>query len=354
MRLATLAFAASLLTATSAPAFDGWRLQDTQILPSNGSSWDYLHLDPTQPRLFIGNRKEGLKVYDLRSKKIVKVIDQTEQHSSNGVTLAPDLDLGISNNEDGTITPFRLSSLQAAEAIKLANELDNSHYDPSTKRLIVNVAPDKDGTGLVVLDAPSLKVVGTIKVPTLKPEHADFDGNGVMFLAGRDTDTVYRIDTRQMTVTASWSTPGCARTNSLVYDAGNRRILLGCRGSDTVKPSFAVMNADSGQIVYTAEIGGGVDGIVFDPRTKRVFLSCGVSAVINIFEQLSADSYRPIEAVGTQAGARTLAYDPVMERLYSVTAEGTADLSKKVVTSVSPFYANVFFRNTFKVLTYAK
>lgn len=354
MRIATLALTTSLIAMSSAHAFDGWRLRDTQMLPSNGASWDYLHLDPDQPRLFIGNRKEGLRVYDLKSKTVVKVIEGTDRNSSNGVTFAADLDLGISNNEDGTITPFKLSTLEASAPIKLAAELDNSHYDPATKRLIVNVAAGKDGTDLVVLDMPSFKIAGTIKVPTTKPEHADVDGTGVMFLAGRDTNSVYKLDTRSMKLTATWPTPGCAKTNSMVYDTANKRILLGCRGSDTTKPTFAVMNAETGKIVYTSEIGGGVDGLAYDPRTKRIFLSCGVNAVINVFEQVSADIYRPIEALGTQAGARTLAYDPKTEQLYSVVAEGSADFSKKVATSVAPFYANSFFKDTFKVLTYSR
>jgi hypothetical protein len=339
MRIATIALITSLSVIAMQPAsaFDGWRLRDTQM-----------------PRLFIGHRKEGLRVYDLKSKAVVKVIEGTDRNSSNGVTFASDLDLGISNNEDGTITPFRLSTLEASTPIKLSHELDNSHYDPATKRLIVNVAAGKDGTDLVVLDVPSFKIAGTIKVPTVKPEHADVDGAGTMFLAGRDTDAVYRIDTRSMKLTATWPTPGCAKTNSMVYDHANKRILLGCRGSETTKPSLAVMNAETGNIVHTSEIGGGVDGIAYDPRTKRIFLSCGVNAVINIFEQVSADSYRPIEALGTQAGARTLAYNPKTEELYSVVAEGSADFAKKITTSVAPFYANTFFKDTFKVLTYSR
>jgi len=132
------------------------------------------------------------------------------------------------------------------------------------------------------------------------------------------------------------------------------RIFVGCRGSATVKPSFAVLNASTGAVIYTAEIGGGNDDVVYDADLKRVFLSNGVNAVLNVFEQVDADTYKPLEALGTQAGVRTMALHPTTKKLYAVTAEGSADYSKKITTSVSPYYANTFFADRFFVLTYSK
>ena len=353
-------FAAVALTAAvtlvAAPilAFDGWHLESATTIDGKGSAWDYLYLDSTSNRLFIGHRKEGLQVFDLASKKLLKTIDNTMTQSSNGATLMPEFDLGISNNEDGTVTPFKLSTLEASAPIKLGEELDTSHYDASTKRIIVNMAAGKDGTDLIVLEVPSLKQVGVIKVATKKPEHADTDGMGNFYIAARDTEKVYRIDTKTLQVTAEWPTPGCGQTNSLVLDRANRRLLLGCRGNEKVKPSFAVMNADTGAMIFTSEVGGGNDGVAYDPELKRIFLTNGVNAVMNIFEQVNADTYRPLEALGTHAGVRSLAMDTKSKKIYAVTAEGSADFAKKVTTSVSPWYGNTFFPNTFKVLTYSR
>ncbi len=354
-KIAVVALAAAI-TFVAAPvlAFDGWHLESATTIDGKGSAWDYLYLDSTSNRLFIGHRKEGLQVFDLTSKRVLKTIDNTMTQSSNGATLMPEFDLGISNNEDGTVTPFKLSTLEASAPIKLGEELDTSHYDPSTKRIIVNMAAGKDGTDLIVLEAPSLKQVGVIKVSTKKPEHADTDGKGNFYIAARDTEKVYRIDTKTLQVTAEWPTPGCGQTNSLVLDRANRRLLLGCRGNEKVKPSFAVMNADTGAVIFTSEVGGGNDGVAYDPELKRIFLTNGVNAIMNIFEQVNADTYKPLEALGTHAGVRSLAMDPKSKKIYAVTAEGSADFAKKITTSVSPWYANTFIPNTFKVLTYSR
>ena len=351
--LTGLGFAA-LVSAAPALAFDGWHLESSVTIDGKGSAWDYISLDAGTNRLFIGHRKEGLQVFDLAAKKLIKVVDKTAAASSNGGLLMQEFDLGISNNEDGTITPFKLSTLEAKDAIKLGEELDTSHYDPATKRIIVNMASGKEGTELIVLQAPALTKVGSIMIKAKKPEHAEADGKGNFYLAARDAEVVYRIDTKEMKVTAEWPTPGCGQTNSLALDNANKRIFLACRGNDKVKPSFAVMNAEDGRIVFTAEIGGGNDGLAYDPETKRIFAPNGVNAIMNIFEQTGPDAYKQIEALGTSAGVRSLAYDSKAKKIYAVTAEGSADYAKKITTSVSPYYANTFFPNSFKVLTYSK
>jgi hypothetical protein len=114
------------------------------------------------------------------------------------------------------------------------------------------------------------------------------------------------------------------------------------------------MDADTGKVVFTAEIGGGNDGLVYDAATRRVFLANGVGAVLNVFEQLDADHYRPVETLGTRAGMRSLAMDRKAGTLHSVVAEGSADAGKKILTSVSPFYANTFFPDSFTVLSFGR
>jgi hypothetical protein len=356
MRFIFGAGAAALVVALSQPvaAFDGWHLESSTAIDGKGSAWDYITLDGAAGRLYIGHRKEGLQIFDTGSKKLLKTLDNTAGQSSNGATLMPEFDLGISNNEDGSITPFKMSAMEAKAPIKLGEELDTSHYDPVSKRILVNMAAGKDGTDLVVLQAPSLDKVGVIKVASKKPEHADGDGKGNLFMASRDLELVYRIDMKAMKVTAEWPAPGCGQTNSLVMDVANKRLLLGCRGNDKVKPSFAVMDSETGKVVFSQEVGGGNDGVAYDADMKRVFLTNGVNAVMNVFEQVDADTYRQVEALGTHAGVRSLALDAKSKKIFAVTAEGSADYAKKVTTSVSPFYANTFFPNTFKVLVYAK
>lgn len=350
----SLLFAGMCAVSGASHAFDGWKLESSTAIPGKNSAWDYVSLDAANNHLFIGRRGNGLQVFDITLGKVTKVIGNTAANSSNGALLVPEFDLGLSYNENGTLTPFKLSTLEAQADIKLGEELDSAHYDPATKRVVVNMASGAEGTELIVLQLPSLQNVGSIKVTSKKPEHAEADGKGGFYLAARDENAVYRLDTKELKITAKWPTPGCAQTNGLAIDAANDRVFVGCRGSATVKPSFQVLNAQSGAVIYTAEIGGGNDDVVYDAALKRIFLANGVNAVLNVFEQVDADNYKPVEAMGTQAGVRTIAMHPKTKKIYAVTAEGSADYSKKITTSVSPYYANTFFPDRFFVLTYAK
>jgi DNA-binding beta-propeller fold protein YncE len=204
------------------------------------------------------------------------------------------------------------------------------------------------------LDAATLKEVGKVRVPTRKAEGADADGLGKFYLAGQDRDEIYVLDTQALKVIDTWSVPACGKPTGIATDPANQRVFVSCRGSATVKPAIVVLNAQSGAVVYSSEIGGGSDSMVFDPATKRLFSANGINANLSVFEQVNANTYKPIETLGTEAWVKVLAMDHGADRLYSITANGTSDPGKKINTAVSPYYINTVFPNTFRVITYGK
>jgi DNA-binding beta-propeller fold protein YncE len=176
------------------------------------------------------------------------------------------------------------------------------------------------------------------------------DGEGNLFMALRDRDAVVRIDVARRQLTAQWKTEGCEQPTGLAYDNADKRIFVGCRGS---KPVVAVMDADSGKVIATHEIGRGNDGVIYDPSTRKVYTSNGVDGNLVIYDQLDANTYKLAEATTTRPYARTMAFDRKTKKVYLVTAEGTADPAKKINKAVAPFYPNRYYPDTFTVLTFA-
>jgi DNA-binding beta-propeller fold protein YncE len=346
--------AAALAGAGPAQAFDGWRQESATVIEGKPSAFDYIGLDRGSNRLFLGHRKEGLQIFDPIARKLIATLGDTPAHSSDGATLMPEFDLGISNNEDGTITPFKLSTLEAQPSVKISDELDTSHYDPATKRIFVNAASGKDGQDVVILEAPSLKVAGTLHMASKKLEGADADGKGSLYLAEQDLGKIARVDTKAMRLGGEWPTPGCDKPTAVAVNAADNRLYLACRKGATSKPAFLVLNLDNGAVVYSAEIGDGVDGVVYDAGMKRIFMACGVSATLHVFEIDGPDAYKPLETLATRQWIKVLALDPERGKLYSQAAEGSADAGKKINTNVSPFYPNTVFPNTFTVFSYSK
>lgn len=357
MRIAlvsALLAATALVPASMASAQDGWHLKSATTIEGKASGWDYVSFDQGTNHVFLGHRKEGLQVFDPTANKVVKVIDGTAEASSNGAVLIPDLDLGLSNNENGTIIPFKLSTLEAQAPIKVGEDLDTSHYDPAGKRLVVNLGAGKEGTDLVIIDPAGMKDVGHLHVASRKVEGAESDGKA-FFLAAQDLDKIYRIDTGAGKVLAEIDVAAkCGQPTSVAADVANDRVFVGCRGRGAVKPSLVVLDGAAGTIIYSAEIGGGTDSLAYDPTLKRIFSTNGLGANLNVFEQTDANSYKPEETLGTRAFVRTMAMDHKTATIYAVTAEGSADPTKKILTAVSPFYPNTFYPNTFTVLAYGK
>ena len=336
----------------SAQAFDGYHLESATTVKNKGGGWDGVSLDSARGQLYLGLRKEGLQVFDLKKKKVIKTIANTE--GTSGVTLIPDFDLGVSNNAPGSITPFKLSTGKAGAAMPMGGELEDSVYDPATKRLVVKMGAKGDATEFEVLEVPSLKKVGTIKIPSKRLDGTAVDGKGNLFADARDKNVVFRIDMKSLQVNAEWKIDNCEVPSGMDIDPDNQRLFVGCRGKGEVKPVLAVLDTQSGKTVFTHEIGRQNGAVVYDAASKRIFTANGYDAFLVIFQQFGPDTYKPVEALGTRPGVRTIAYDEKTQKIYGIAAEGSADFGKKINTSVGPFYPNTFFPDTLQVLTYSK
>ena len=336
----------------SAQAFDGYHLESATTVKNKGGGWDGVSLDSARGQLYLGLRKEGLQVFDLKKKKVIKTIANTE--GTSGVTLIPDFDLGVSNNAPGSITPFKLSTGKAGAAMPMGGELEDSVYDPATKRLVVKMGAKGDATEFEVLEVPSLKKVGTIKIPSKRLDGTAVDGKGNLFADARDKNVVFRIDMKSLQVNAEWKIDNCEVPSGMDIDPDNQRLFVGCRGKGEVKPVLAVLDTQSGKTVFTHEIGRQNGAVVYDAASKRIFTANGYDAFLVIFQQFGPDTYKPVEALGTRPGVRTIAYDEKTQKIYGIAAEGSADFGKKINTSAGPFYPNTFFPDTLQVLTYSK
>jgi DNA-binding beta-propeller fold protein YncE len=333
------------IIACSAQAQQFYRLESAVALKSAAPDWDYLTLDPNRGYLFIGRRAEGVTVYDVKAKKVVRTIDKSED--ANAVTLVPEFDRGYTTNGDGTTTAFQLSTLKTIGRIKFGEDADSGFYDPATKQIAFTMG---DSKAIAFVDAKTGSVGGKLPMESRKLDGTVPDGEGNLFIALRDRNAVAKIDARGHTLTAEWKTTGCDEPTGIAFDRANKRLFVGCRGKS---PVLAVLDSDSGKVTTTLEIGRGNDGVIYDPATRKIYTSNGVDANLVIYDQLDADTYRLAEATTTRPYARTMALDPKTKKIYLVTAEGTADPAKKINKAVAPFYPNRYYPDTFTVLTFS-
>ena len=340
----------------NADQFPNYHLLKTVSVPSSASGWDYPTFDPATKQLFVGHRLDGVEVFDTLHNFRMKKVPDTK--ATNDIALIPEFGLGVAAANTGTLTVFKLSDLSEVKKIKVGDDLDSSAYDPATHRLVpVNANTTADGKGqtLNVLGVPDFGQVGSVVVPSTDLEHSVADGQGNIYFAAQDTNSIIKLDMKTLTITANYPTSGagCTEPTGLALDPATQRLFIGCRGNLT-SPMFAVMKADTGEIVFTAPISPGNDGLVFDSKNNDIFLTDGLGANMFIFHEDDSDKYSLAEIVDTSAKERTVALDMDGNHIYTIAAEGLVNPAKKILTHVSPFYPNSFTPNSFKIRVYGQ
>ena len=119
----------------------------------------------------------------------------------------------------------------------------------------------------------------------------------------------------RMAIMEQWSLPAASAPSALAIDAAHHHLFVGC-GDRRLR----VVDSTNGKIIATLPIGGGVDAAVFDPAGRRVFASCG-DGTLTVIKQASADRFSVEATVKTEAGARTIAFDPATQTAYLPSAK---------------------------------
>jgi DNA-binding beta-propeller fold protein YncE len=296
-----------LLTTAFASAAD-YKVIKTWKLGGEGG-WDYLTVDSAGHRLFI-SRATRVTVIDTASGKQVGEVPGTQ--GVHGIALdAADGKGFTSNGREDTVTMFDLKTLAVAKKIKVGSGPDAILYDPFSKRVFTFNGKGQDATAI---DAAKGEVAGKLALGG-KPEFAATDEKGTIFVNIEDTSELVAFDAQKLAVKSRWKLTGCEEPTGLAIDRKNRRLFAGCGGGK----KMAIVNADSGKIVATPDIGQGCDATAFDADWGLAFASAG-DGTITVINEENAENFSVAQTLTTQKGARTMALDEKTHQLFTVTA----------------------------------
>lgn len=335
------------LTTLSLPAQPFYQLESALTIPSpTAPNWDYLTYDSARDCLYIARRDDGILIYDAKTRKVTGTIENSK--GGNATVLVAEFDRGYVINQDGSTTVFQLSTLKTVARTSFGEDADNGFYDPFTKQILITQGDSSQAT---FIDAKTGAVNGVLKVDSTSLKGTAADGLGNYYMALRDRDKVIKINARTRTIVGEWKVEGHILPNGVAYDAAHQRVFVSTRGNN---PALLVFDATTGKVVAEPTIGRGNDQVVFDPEGRKIYTSNGLDGTLVVIDQVDADTYRLAEAPTTRPYARTMAVDFKSKKVYLVTAEGTVDPAKKWKTSISAFYPNKYFVDTFTLLTYAR
>lgn len=280
------------------------------ITPLSGDmGWDYVTTDPAAHRVFVAHG-DRVVVIDSTTHKELGTITTNGAH---GVALAPELKRGYASNGRGNdVTVFDYEMLKPIASWKTTGENpDAILYDAVSGRLFTFNGRGKNTT---VFDAKSGEVVATIPLGG-KPEFAQDDAKGSVFVNIEDTNELAEIDARNAKVVRRWPLTGCESPSGLAIDRAHKKLISVCENK-----TMAISDIETGKVAATAPIGTGVDGVAFDPDRQLAYSANGRDGNVTV---VSTKDAKVIATIPTAVGARTIAIDPKTHRIYLPTAKLT-------------------------------
>jgi hypothetical protein len=318
----------------------GYHLLKKVVLGGMGG-WDYLNADPVSHRVFI-SRGNHVMVVDPDGNVVGDIPNLMGTH---GAAIVNEFNHGFtSNGGSNSATMFDLKTLETIKDIKLADAVgpDGYIYDPASKRVFTFNGRSSNATAV---DAKSGDpVAGSVPLGG-KPEAAQADGAGHIFVNIEDKNQLLEFDSKTLMVMNTWPLDPCTQPSGMASDVAHKRLFIGCHNN-----LMTIVDFTTGKVVATEPIGMGIDADGFDPTTGFAFASCG-DGTITVVHEDTPDKYSVVDTIKTQQGARTMANDTANHNIYTV----TADLMPAAApTPENPRPRPIQVPNTFTLLIYGR
>jgi DNA-binding beta-propeller fold protein YncE len=286
-------------------------------------NFDHFAIDLAGNRLFATPEAyKAVLVIDLKTGNLLHKISGIEK--PHAILYREDLKrLYVTDGEAGDVKIVDSESYKIVSSVKLLEDADSIGYDPATKFLYIdNGGGDVHQTYsmLSVVDTTAGKKVVDIKVDgdTLEAMVLEKSSSRI-YLNNKAKSQVDVIDREKRTLIASWPIT-LAKTNvAMAHDDANHRLFIACRSGGIV-----VLDTQTGKELSVLPITKGVDDLVFDPASNRLYASC--DGDVSVYQQNSADSYKLLGKVPTGPLARTALLVPQLNRYFvAVPQHGTAN-----------------------------
>lgn len=335
-RIAALMMIFLSITSAQAQMSAGYHLTNRVVLGGDGF-WDYFAVDPMTGHVFIP-RGAFVIVLDSDGNKLSIIPGFKEAHA---ISFAPGLKLAyVSDGEQATVLNTETNKVVRHIDLK-PNEPDAILFDPSTERVFAF-----GEKGATVFDAKTGEKIATIPLGG-KPEFAQSDGSGSVYVNIEDKNLLARIDAKQLKVIDKWPMGSCQRPSGLAIDVDHQRLFAGCGGNNVM---VAIRYTD-GKLLGSSPIAEGTDAVTYDPGAQLAFASCGREGMITVVHEDSSGAYNTVQQIKTEPGARTMALDPKSHTIYTVTAKMGPS---KPATPQEPHPWPSITPNTFAIMVYKK
>jgi DNA-binding beta-propeller fold protein YncE len=283
--------------------------------------FDHLTPDLKNNRLFVvPEDHKTIEVYDIRSGKFVHSIKGIGVGHS--VVYRADIDrIFVTDGSAGDLKIFNGTTYKLLKTVKLLADSDATGYDPVTHNLYIadgGLDAKLNHTFLEIVNTDTGEKVGQIKIDSNRLEAMVIEKSGSrLFLNMTEKNSIGVIDRQRQTVAAVWPL-ACKVNVSVAMDEKNHRLFAACRDGN-----MNVLDSDTGKVLQNLPISTGVDDMVFDPASQRIYVAAG-EGFVNVLKEIDADHYQAIGKIPTGPLGKTgLLVPELKEYFVAVPPHGT-------------------------------
>lgn len=252
--------------------------------------FDHLGIDEKGSRLFVAAESaHQVLVFDLKSGKYVRSIPDIQ--IPHAIFVREDLNrIYITDGGAGALKVFDGRTYALVKSIPLKLDADSIGYDPATHYLYID-----NGGGDAHETFSMLSVVDTtrdIKVADVKIDGDTLEAmaleknSGKMYVNDAALNKVVVLERGSRSIVANWPVTMGKRNVAMALDEAGHRLFVGSRSG-----AISVFDTGTGKELTSLPIGGGVDDMVFDAGSKRLYATCGGDGLIYVYRQRDPDHY---------------------------------------------------------------
>src|SRR5437016_12090108 len=169
---------------------------------------------------------------------------------------------------------------------------------------------------------------------------------GALYVNLEDKNELVGIDSKSLKIKSRWPLAPAGTPTALAMDVQHHRLFSAGRDPQML----VVLDSDSGKVLQSFPISGGVDAAAFEPETGLIFASTREGKV-HVFHEDSPDKFSPAENIKTEVGAKTMGLDTKTHNIFVDTADFAP---APAPTAEQPHPRGAAIPGTFRVLVYGR
>jgi DNA-binding beta-propeller fold protein YncE len=295
------------------------RLVGRDPMPASTTGrFDHLGVDLPGNRLFLAAEGEHrVLIMNLRTGKYLGDIPDIQ--IPHAIFARPDINrIYVTDGGAGGVRVYNATTYRQITFIPLKKDTDSIAFDPRTKFLyVVNGGGDAHESFSMysVIDTNTDTKIADIRIDGETLEASVVDPlSSRIFVNNPAKSVVDVIDRNTRKVVAVWPITMAKKNVAMALDPATHRLFVGCRSGEIV-----VLDSRTGKELQTLKIGTDIDDLIFDPKSKRIYASCGAGdGSTSVYEEEDSERYQLLGDVTTAPGAKNEVLVPQLERYYTI------------------------------------